>query len=157
MTSSATGGTEYSGIEEPWASTLLSELGTVGGTIHDANDGCEVSDFTGAGGHIALVDTVDPFYVGIIPGWTRPCTIGSQVVRAAEAGADGVLFNLISPDDAWPFFEGSAKAVQQAAGGMAIVQCRISTALQSPSAPPRSGHRDARSERADLGLHPGVQ
>jgi hypothetical protein len=122
VTSSATGGTEFSGIEEPWAPTLLSELGTVGGTIHDANDGCEGSDFTGTGGRIALVDTVDPFYVGIIPGWTRPCTIGSQVVRAAEAGANGVLFNLISPDDAYPYFEGSAKAVQQAAGGMAIVQ-----------------------------------
>jgi hypothetical protein len=122
VTSSATGGTEFSGIEEPWAPTLLSELGTVSGTIHDANDGCEASDFTGASGHIALVDTVDPFYVGIIPGWTRPCTIGSQVVRAAGAGADGVLFNLISPDDAWPFFEGSARAVQQVAGGMAIVQ-----------------------------------
>lgn len=122
VTSSATGATEFSGIEEPWAPTLLSELGTVGGTIHDANDGCEASDFTGASGDIALVDTVDPFYVGIIPGWTRPCTIGSQTVRAAEAGADGVLFNLISPDDAYPYFEGSAKAVQQAAGGMAIVQ-----------------------------------
>jgi hypothetical protein len=121
-TSSATGATEYSGIEEPWAPTLLSELGPVSGTIHDANDGCEASDFTGATGDIALVDTSDPFYLGIIPGWTRPCTIGSQVVRAAEAGADGVLFNLISPDDAWPFFEGSAKAVQQAAGGMALVQ-----------------------------------
>jgi len=122
VTSSATGTTEYSGIEEPWAPTLLSELGTVSGTIHDANDGCESSDFAGSAGDIALVDTVDPFYVGIIPGWTRPCTIGSQVLRAADAGADGVLFNLISPDDAWTFFEGSAKAVQQAAGGMAIVQ-----------------------------------
>jgi hypothetical protein len=122
VTSSATGATEYSGIEEPWAPTLLSELGTVSGTIHDANDGCEASDFTGSAGDIALVDTFDPFYVGIIPGWTLPCTIGSQVVRAADAGTDGVLFNLISPDDAWPFFEGSAKAVQQAAGGMAIVQ-----------------------------------
>jgi hypothetical protein len=122
VTSSATGAVEYSGIEEPWAPTLLSELGTVSGTIHDANDGCEASDFAGAAGDIALVDTYDPFYVGIIPGWALPCTIGSQVVRAAEAGADGVLFNLISPDDAWTFFEGSIKAVQQAAGGMAIVQ-----------------------------------
>jgi hypothetical protein len=121
-TSSATGATEYSGIEEPWAPTLLSEIGTVSGTIHDANDGCESSDFTGATGDIALVDTNDPFYVGIIPGWTRPCTIGSQVVRAADAGADGVLFNLISPDDAWTFFEGSASAVQEAADGMALVQ-----------------------------------
>jgi hypothetical protein len=122
VTSSATGTAEYSGIEEPWAPTLLSEIGTVSGTIHDANDGCQASDFAGASGRIALVDTVDPFYVGIIPGWTVPCTIGTQVVRAVEAGADGVLFNLISPDDAWPFFEGNFRAVQQAAGGMALVQ-----------------------------------
>jgi hypothetical protein len=139
VTSSATGATEFSGIEEPWAPTLLSELGTVGGTIHDANDGCEASDFTGAGGRIALVDTVDPFYVGIIPGWTRPCTIGSQVVRAAEAGADGVLLNLISPDDAYPYFEGSAKAVQQAAGGMVIVQVSdidgLATAIRAAAGP----------------------
>src|SRR5918996_2185283 len=53
-TSSATGATEYSGIEEPWAPTLLSEIGTVSGTIHDANDGCESSDFTGASGDVAL-------------------------------------------------------------------------------------------------------
>jgi hypothetical protein len=139
VTSSASGGTEFSGIEEPWAPTLLSELGTVGGTIHDANDGCEASDFMGAQGRIALVDTADPFYVGIIPGWTRPCTIGSQVVRAAEAGADGVLFNLISPDDAYPYFEGSAKAVQQAAGGMAIVQVSdidgLATAIRAAAGP----------------------
>ncbi len=139
VTSSVTGGTEFSGIEEPWAPTLLSELGSVGGTILDANDGCETSDFAGALGRIALVDTVDPFYVGIIPGWTRPCTIGSQVVRAAEAGADGVLFNLISPDDAYPYFEGSAKAVQQSAGGMAIVQVSdidgLATAVRAAAGP----------------------
>jgi len=122
VTSSATGTTEYAGIEEPWAPTLLSELGTVSGTIHDANDGCQASDFSGAAGAIALADTVDPFYVGIIPGWSVPCTIGSQVLRAAEAGAHGVLFNLISPDDAWPFFEGDLRAVQQEAAGMAIIQ-----------------------------------
>jgi hypothetical protein len=122
VTSSATGATEYSGIEEPWAPTLLSEIGTVTGTIHDANDGCQASDFAGASGDIALVDTVDPFYVGIIPGWSVPCTIGSQVLRAAAAGADGVLFSLISPDDAWTFFEGNIRAVQEAAGGMALAQ-----------------------------------
>jgi hypothetical protein len=122
VTSSATGGTEYSGIEEPWAPTLLSEIGTVTGTVHDANDGCQETDFDGAAGDVALVDTVDPFYVGIIPGWTVPCSIGSQVLRAAAAGAEAVLLNLISPDDAWPFFRGDLNAVQRAAGGMAIAQ-----------------------------------
>jgi hypothetical protein len=122
VSSSATGATEYSGIEEPWAPTLLSEVGTVTGTIHDAGDGCQASDFTGAAGDVALVDTVDPFYVGIIPGWTVPCSIGSQALRAAEADAAAVLFNLISPDDAWPFFVGDLRAVQRAAGGMPMVQ-----------------------------------
>src|ERR687892_74557 len=82
VSSSATGATEYSGIEEPWAPTLLSETGTVTGTVHDANDGCQASDFAGTAGHVALVDTVDPFCVGIIPGWSVPCSIGSQAVRA---------------------------------------------------------------------------
>jgi hypothetical protein len=122
VSSSATGATEYSGIEEPWAPTLLSETGTVTGTVHDANNGCQASDFAGAAGKVALVDTVDPFYVGIIPGWSVPCSIGSQAVRAAEAGAKAVLFNLISPDDAWPFFSGDLRAVQQAAAGMPMVQ-----------------------------------
>ncbi|HEX6332389.1 MAG TPA: hypothetical protein VF129_14045 [Actinomycetota bacterium] len=122
VTSSATGATEYHGIEEPWAPTLLSELGTVSGTVHDANDGCEDADFEGAANTVALVDTVDPFYVGILPGWSVPCSIGSQVLRAAAAGADAVLFNLISPDDAWTFFQGDLRAVQRAAGGMAIAQ-----------------------------------
>jgi hypothetical protein len=122
VSSSATGATEYSGIDEPWAPTLLSEVGTVSGTVHDAGDGCQEADFSGAAGDVALVDTVDPFYVGIIPGWTVPCSIGSQVLRAAAADAEAILFNLISPDDAWPFFEGDLRAVQQAAGGMPIVQ-----------------------------------
>jgi hypothetical protein len=122
VSSSATGATEYSGIEEPWAPTLLSDAGTVTGTVHDANDGCQASDFAGAAGRVALVDTVDPFYVGIIPGWTVPCSIGSQVLRAAEADADAVLFNLISPDDAWTFFVGDLRAVQREAVGMPLVQ-----------------------------------
>jgi hypothetical protein len=122
VSSSATGAAEYSGIDEPWAPTLLSEVGTVTGTIHDAGDGCQASDFSGAAGEVALVDTVDPFYVGIIPGWTVPCSIGSQVLRAAAANVEAVLFNLISPDDAWPFFVGDFRAVQREAGGMPIVQ-----------------------------------
>jgi len=139
VTSSATGTTEYTGIEEPWAPTLLSEIGTVGGTVHDANDGCQAADFDSAAGNIALVDTYDPFYVGIIPGWTVPCSIGSQVLRAVAAGADAVLFNLISPDDAWPFFSGDLRAVQRTAGGVAIVQVSdidgLAAAIRAASGP----------------------
>jgi hypothetical protein len=125
VTSSATGATQYAGIEEPWMPTLLTERGTVTAQIFDAGDGCQAGDFAGAAGKIALVDVVDPFYVGIIDGWTQPCTIGSQVLRAIRAGATAMLSNLISPDDAWPFFGSSRQtlqAIQQEAGDFVVVQ-----------------------------------
>ena len=112
VTSSATGTTEYQGIEEPWMPQLLTEVGPVSGEVFDAGDGCEDSDFAGAAGKIALVDVTDPFYVGIIDGWEHPCTIGSQVLRAIRAGAAGMLSNLISPDDAWPFFRSSSRTLR---------------------------------------------
>jgi hypothetical protein len=124
-TSNVTGMDRYAGIDEPWMPTLLSERwpdpGALTSTVHDAGDGCAAADFAGAAGRIALVDTVDPFYVGILPDWTVPCTIGSQVLLAAAAGADAVLFNLISPDQAWPFFRGDLRAVQREAVGMPAV------------------------------------
>lgn len=123
VTSSATGATQYSGIDEPWAPTLLSEGGTaVSGEVWDAGQGCQASDYAGTEGKITLVDTVDPFYEGILPGWTVPCAIGDQVVMAADAGATAIVFNLISPDDAWPFFDGDLRAVGEAAQGIPIVQ-----------------------------------
>ncbi|MGH2651627.1 MAG: hypothetical protein ACRDHK_10495, partial [Actinomycetota bacterium] len=122
VSTSAKGAAEFQGIEEPWAPTLLSVDGTTTGQVHDAGDGCEAADFGVAAGKIALIDTVDPFYVGIIPGWSAPCDIGSQVVRAAQAGAAAMVSNLVSLDDAYPFFEGNFRAVQEAAQGMPIVQ-----------------------------------
>jgi hypothetical protein len=123
VTSTATGSTQYHGIDEPWAATLLTVTGPVSAQMHDANDGCEASDFVGATGKIALVDTTDPFYVGIIPDWTHPCTIGSQAERAAAAGATAMLSNLISPDDAWPFFTGTYnRKFLSSITGMPIVQ-----------------------------------
>jgi hypothetical protein len=122
VTSSATGTERFTGIEEPWAPTLLSEAGAVSGTVHDANDGCQDADFAGSAGKVALADSHDPFYVGIIAGWTVPCPIGDQVVRAARAGATAFVSNMVSPDDAWPFLRGDAKAVARAAAGMPIVQ-----------------------------------
>lgn len=126
VTSSATGTHQYPAIEEPWMPQLLSEVGTVSGTVHDANDGCEASDFAGAQGKIALVDVTDPFYVGIIDGWDHPCTIGSQVLLAIDAGAMAMLSNLISPDDAWPFFRSGSKMrrqiAQSAPDGFVVVQ-----------------------------------
>lgn len=122
VTSSATGSQEFAGIEEPWAPTLLTDLGPVTGPVHDAGDGCDAEDYDGAAGRLALADSVDPFYAGIIPDWTVPCSIGRQVVLAAEAGAVGFISNLISPDDAYPFFEGDSRAVASAAESLAIVQ-----------------------------------
>jgi len=120
VTSSATGGTKYYGIEEFWAPTLLSQTGTLRGRVFDAGDGCEAADYVGAGNRIALADSVDPFYVGIIPGWEVPCTIGDQVVFAAQAGARAFVSNLVSPDDAYPYFEGEVDL--EVAVGMPVVQ-----------------------------------
>jgi hypothetical protein len=122
VTTSATGAAEYAGIEQPWSPTLLTDVGTVSNLVHDAGDGCEATDYDGADGRIAMADTVDPFYVGIIDGWTAPCSIGIQVLLAADAGADAFLSNLVSPDDAYAFFDGDLRAVQREAGGMPIVQ-----------------------------------
>lgn len=103
VTSSATGTEEFGGIEEFWMPTLLSDVGVVTGSVFDAGDGCQANDFEGAADMVALVDTVDPFYVGIIDGWEPPCRIGRQVNLASDAGVAAFLSNLISPDSAWPF------------------------------------------------------
>lgn len=103
VTSSATGIEEFSGLDEPWMPTVLSESGPLTGSVFDAGDGCEATDFTGAAGKIALVDTVDPYYEGIVEGWDPPCRIGRQVNLASDAGVAAFLSNLVGPDSAWPF------------------------------------------------------
>ncbi len=104
FTSTATHGTKYAGIEWFLAPTLLSQVGTMRGQVFDAGDGCQAADYRGAEGKFVLADTVDPFYVGIIPGWEVPCDIGDQVLFAHDAGAKAFVPNLISPDDAYIFF-----------------------------------------------------
>ena len=103
VTSSAPGAGTFEGFQQPWSPGLLTDGGQiVTGTVHDAGDGCEASDYAGASGDVALADTVDPFYEGIIPGWpTPPCTIGQQALLASAAGAKAFVSNLISPDDAY--------------------------------------------------------
>ena len=52
---------------------------------------------------VALVDTVDPYYEGLIDGWSVPCRFDAQVRRAANHGATALLSSLVSPDDPYPF------------------------------------------------------
>jgi hypothetical protein len=106
--SSATGTRAVEGFQQPWAPRLLTAGGqTVSGTVHDARDGCQAADYAGAAGRIALVDSIDPFYVGLIAGWPLPpCPIGQQVLLAAAAGATAFVSNLISPDDAYTLSPG---------------------------------------------------
>ena len=90
------------GIQQPWSPGLLTDGGqVVAGSVHDAGDGCQASDYAGAAGDVALADTVDPFYVGILPGWTVPCSVGQQALLASAAGAKALVSNLVSPDDAY--------------------------------------------------------
>ena len=122
VTSSATGSKRFFGIEEPWAPTLLTQTGAVERRVFDAGDGCQAADYQGARNKIALADSVDPFYEGIIPDWETPCPIGRQVVFAARAGAGALVSNLVSPDDPYPYFEGPFDLVQEIAAGMPVVQ-----------------------------------
>jgi hypothetical protein len=111
---SATGTNAVEGFQQPWAPRHLTAGGqTVSGTIHDARDGCQASDYAGAAGKLALADSIDPFYVGIIDGWpTPPCSIGQQTILASNAGATAFISNLISPDDAYAYSPGvSARAL----------------------------------------------
>jgi hypothetical protein len=103
VTSSETGSTEFNGMFEPWMPTSLYDTGTITGDVVDGGDGCEAADFAGSSGAVVLVDTVDPYYVGVIDGWTVPCSLSGQVRRAANAGATALLSNLISPDDPYQF------------------------------------------------------
>ena len=102
VTSSATGTASVEGIQQPWAAPFPAGGQTMTGAVHDAGDGCQASDYAGAAGKLALADTVDPFYLGVIPAWPEPpCTIGQQAILATASGATAVVSNLISPDDAY--------------------------------------------------------
>ena len=136
VTSSAIGSRAVEGFQQPWAPVLLTEAGqTISGTVHDAGDGCQASDYAGAAGNIALADSVDPFYVGIIPGWPEPpCTIGEQTILAGAAGATAFVSNLISPDDAYAYSPGVGEGAL-AAAGVPVVQIAdiddIATAIRA--------------------------
>ena len=114
VTTSATTGA-WPGIQEPWAPTWLYDLpgGSVTGLVHDAGSGCEAEDYAGAGGRIALADSIDPFYDEPL------CPIGLQASLAADAGALAFVSNLVSIDDPYPF---GPDADVSATAGMPILQ-----------------------------------
>jgi hypothetical protein len=118
VSSSATGTNAVEAFQQPWAPRHLTAGGqTVSGTIHDAGDGCQASDYAGAAGKLALADSIDPFYVGIIEGWPEPpCTIGQQTILAGNAGATAFISNLISPDDAYAYSPGVSSRTLAGAG-----------------------------------------
>jgi hypothetical protein len=118
VTSSATGSTAVEGFQQPWSPMLLTAGGqAVSGAVHDAGDGCQAADYAGAAGELALADTVDPFYTGIIGGWpVPPCTIGQQTLLADAAGAKAFVSNLVSPDDAYGLSPGVGSRALAAAG-----------------------------------------
>ena len=95
----------YQGLEDDRFPTLLSSVGQTTGQVVDAGDGCQPRDFEGAAGKIVLADTVDPFYEGIIEGWEVPCNVAHQATRAARAGAQLFISNLVSPDDAYTYYD----------------------------------------------------
>lgn len=138
VTSTATGRKRFTGIEEPWMPTLLSDVGRVIGKVHDAGDGCDATDYEGADGKVALADAVDPFYVDIIEDWMVPCDIGRQVLLASKAGAKAFVSNLISPDDAWPF--GTDQDLSAATGMPAVQISNIDELAKKIRRSLRSGH-----------------
>ena len=123
VTSSATGSSQVEGFQQPWSPVPLTAGGqTISGTVYEAGDGCQASDYVGAAGKLALADSVDPFYVGIIPGWPLPpCTIGQQTILAGAAGATAFVSNLISPDDAYAYSPGVG-ARELAGAGIGVIQ-----------------------------------
>lgn len=114
VTSTATGPTEFAGIQEYWAPTRLADVGTLTGSVFDAGEGCDAADYDGADGMIALADSVDPFYN------EPPCPIGEQLLLAAEAGAIAFVSNLVSIDDAWAFGPDLEASLDAAAGVPAV-------------------------------------
>jgi hypothetical protein len=136
VASSATGTRQVEGIQMPWADTIGSGGQTVGGAVHDAADGCQASDYSGSAGKLALADTIDPFYVGIIPGWSAPCSIGQQAAFAKAAGATAFVSNLVSPDDAYVL---APNAPRRADFGLRVFQIaeidEVASALRAPGGP----------------------
>lgn len=111
---SATGGTTWAVLDEPWMPTPLIESGPIQAEVHDAGRGCRPSDYDGAEGKIALANR-------------RPgsCRLARQILMAAEAGAAALALNFISNTDrpaAWlqPIPK-ALREIRREARGMPVV------------------------------------
>src|SRR6266511_3938385 len=90
VTSSATGARAVEGIQQPWAPVQLTAGGqTVRGTVHDAGDGGQASDYAGAAGKLALADVSDP---------TQPERVGQFVPDTSRRHANSLG---VGPAEVW--------------------------------------------------------
>jgi hypothetical protein len=100
ITTSVTGSKVYAALEEPWMPAPLTTVGTVSGLLHDAGEGCDVTDYEGADGDVVLIDALMP-----LAEQTPPCGLGRQILLAARAGAAAVVINLVGSDRPPGFYQ----------------------------------------------------
>lgn len=94
VTSTATGATEYAGIEYSWMPTTIAASGETTLELFDAGVGCTAARFEGAAGKAVLVDVADPFL-----SQDPACYPEDQILLAAAANAGVVILNWIGPTD----------------------------------------------------------
>jgi len=114
-----TGDKTWAVLEEPWMPTVLLDMGSVEGEVHDAKRGCSPSDYEGAEGKIVLANVPDPFLGGRLP-----CGLGRRILLAAESGADAFVFNFVSTDRPAAWYQPGPKAmnrIQEGAVGMPVL------------------------------------
>lgn len=117
--SSATGGTTWAAVDEPWMPMPLLETGPIEAEVHDATLGCSAADYVGAEGNIALANVRDPFQGGNVP-----CGLGTRILHAAEAGAAAFVFNFVSPDRPAGWYQPGSRAMEridEEAAGMPVI------------------------------------
>ncbi|HJR46362.1 MAG TPA: hypothetical protein VJ927_12245 [Actinomycetota bacterium] len=94
VTSTATGATEYAGIQYFWMPTTLAEGDETTLEVFDAGGGCTAAAYDGAEGTAVLVDVPDPFLT-----FDAPCLPEDQILLAAAANAGVLVLNWIGPTD----------------------------------------------------------
>ena len=119
LTSTATANNEYRGLDFFWLPKPFTDRAPVTGELHDAADGCDAADYTGATGKVVIADLVDPAFAEDPPA----CDPFQQMILAAEAGATALIFNWIAPADPFvitPFDEQTFNQVTAAAPNMGV-------------------------------------